>query len=189
MDVHRSSVRYPGGLSARYRWVGSGGIGALAALTEVGGELVDHGALAVPDPERACRAEVRVEGPKGVWTARFASTIHDEPIGWLWDVPGLLMVKYGFAAYALDARSGVLRWSYVSRTPLVAVLGSSRLGHAIAQTEVETVALAQDGEVVWRVAHRDVVVEAELVGGRLVLTGYGGLVAALDPRTGVALDG
>jgi len=40
------------------------------------------------------------------------------------------------------------------------------------------------GEVAWRIAHSDVVTEAALVGGRLVLTSFAGQLSALDPRTG-----
>jgi hypothetical protein len=39
----------------------------------------------------------------------------------------------------------------------------------------------------WRVAHSDVIAAAELVGGALTLTSYGGDVAALDPASGQAL--
>ena len=86
--------------------------------------------------------------------------------------------------YGLEARTGELRWSHRSGSPLVAVLGSSRLEHVIVQAEIETFAIEADGEVRWRVAHSDVVAGAEIVGGRLVLTSYGGLVSALDPATG-----
>jgi hypothetical protein len=54
----------------------------------------------------------------------------------------------------------------------------------IAQAEIETFALRADGEVGWRVAHSDVVTDAELVGGRLVLTSFDGQARALDPLTG-----
>ena len=181
-------VQYPGGLSARYRWTGSGGIEALVAMSEVGGELLDHGPLVSSMPDRLCRAELRVEGPVGTWTARFASPIFDDPAGLLWDTEGLLVVKYGFEVYALESRTGVLRWHHASRTPVVAVLGSSRLPHLIVQTEIETVALDAAGEPVWRAAHSDVVAEVELVGGRLVLTSYAGLLQTLDPATGRQLD-
>jgi hypothetical protein len=67
---------------------------------------------------------------------------------------------------------------------MLAVLGSSRLSHVIAQSEVETAALDADGAVVWRVAHPEVIVDAELVGGRLVLTDYRGAPITLDPATG-----
>ena len=50
------------------------------------------------------------------------------------------------------------------------------------------IALAADGEPVWRAAHSDVVAEVELVGGRLVLTSYAGLLQTLDPQTGRQLD-
>jgi hypothetical protein len=182
--LRRSSVQYPGGLAARYRWTGSGGTAALDATTEAGGDLVDHGPLVSATPDRLCRAELRVEGPAGTWTARFASTIHDEPAGLLWDTTGLLVIKYGFAVYALEGRTGRLRWHRSRGTPVLAVLGSSRLSHVIAQSEVETVALDADGGVVWRVAHPDVVAEAELVGGQLVLTDYRGVHITLDPATG-----
>jgi hypothetical protein len=187
-EPRRSQVQYPGGLAARYRWTGSGGIAALTALSEAGGELLDLGSLVSPDADRLCRAELRVEGPTATWTVRLASPIFDEPAGLLWDTEGLLVVKYGFEAYALDARAGTLRWHHASRTPVVAILGSSRLSHVILQTEIETVALSADGEPVWRAAHSDVVAEVELVGGRLVLTSYAGLLQTLDPATGRQLD-
>lgn len=187
-EAHRSIVRYPGGLSARYRWTGSGGIAAIAALSEAGGELTDHGPLVAEEPDRLCRAELRVEGPLGVWTARFASVIFDEPSGVLWDAPALLLVRYGFRLYALASRTGELRWSWGSGTPLVAILASSRLDHVIAQSEVETLALDDQGEVVWRIPQAEVITGAELVGGRLVLSGWGGIHLALDPATGRAAE-
>jgi hypothetical protein len=187
-EPSRSSVQYPGGLRARYRWTNSGGAAALAAVSEAGGELVDHGPLVSAAPDRLCRAELRVESPVATWTARFASPVHDEPTGLLWDTTGLLVVKYGFEVYALVAWTGELQWHRATRTPLLAVLGSSRLGHVIAQSEIETVAIDAGGEVVWRVAHSDVVAGAELVGGRLVLTSYVGLLQTLDPSTGERLD-
>lgn len=96
----------------------------------------------------------------------------------------MLLVTYGFHLYALDARDGTLRWSFASRVPLVATFVSSRLPHAVAQGELETTALDAAGEVVWHVALTDVVAEASLVGGRLVLTGLGGSLLTLDPLTG-----
>jgi hypothetical protein len=187
-ELHRSNVRYPGGLAAWYRWTGTGGIAAITALSEVGGTLTDLGSLVGPDPDRLCRAELRVEGPAGTWTVRLASVIYDEPRGVLWDTPGLLLVRYGFRLYALTARTGDLRWTRDSGTPLVAVLASSRLDHVIVQSEVETVALDAAGEVVWRVPHAEVISEAELVGGRLVLGAWGGAHLALDPVTGRAAE-
>jgi outer membrane protein assembly factor BamB len=177
-------VRYPGGITVRYRWTGSGQGPAIFALSEAGGELVDHGPLGASDPDEACRAELRVEGPAGPWTARLASSIYDEPRAVLWDVPGLLVVAYGFRTYGLDARTGSLRWSHRSGSPVVALLASSLLDHVIVQAEVETFAIDANGGVVWRLAHGDVVVAAELVGGQLVLGAYSGERIALDPRTG-----
>ncbi|MEA2622639.1 MAG: hypothetical protein QOH61_1549 [Chloroflexota bacterium] len=185
----RATVQYPGGLAARYRWTGSGeGVEAFGP-TEVGGTLVDHGELVAVEPDRLCRAELRVEGPLGAWTARFASAIFDEPRGVYWDAAGLLVVAYGFVAYGLAGRTGDLAWTHRSGTPLVAVLASSRFEHVVIQSEVETVAVAADGTTVWRVAHSDVVAEVELVGGTLVLTSYGGVRQVLDPRTGLAPGG
>jgi hypothetical protein len=54
---------------------------------------------------------------------------------------------------------------------------------------VETVALDAAGGTLWRVAHGDVIAAAELLGGNLALTGYGGAVAVLDARTGRSLPG
>jgi outer membrane protein assembly factor BamB len=179
-----ATVTYSGGLRARWRWGGSGQAAEVFALTEAGGQLVDHGPLVAADPDVRCRAEVRLEGPAGAWTARFASTINDHPSAVLWDTAGQLVVKYGFHAYGLDARSGELRWSHRSATPILAVIASSRLRHVLLQAELETFAIEADGTVAWRIAHSDVVTAAELVGGRLVLTSYSGLVNAIDPATG-----
>ncbi len=183
-DPRQEVVTYPGGIRARYRWAGSGRGPAVFALSEAGGALHEYGELVSPSFERLCRAELRVESPAGTWAARLASPIFDAPAGLAWDTAGLLVVAYGFLAYALDSRSGVLRWSRRSGSPLVAVLGSSRLEHVIVQAEVETFAIEADGEVRWRVAHSDVVAAAELVGGKLVLGSYGGLMSVLDPGTG-----
>jgi hypothetical protein len=177
-------ITYPGGLRARWRWGGSGQAAAVFALSEIGGTLTDHGPLAAENPDEVCRAELRIDGPGGAWTARFASAISDDPSAIAWDSAGLLVVAFGFHSYGLAARTGELRWQHRSATPLLAVFGSSRLRHVIVQSELETFAFEDDGEVAWRVAHSDVVVGAELVGGRLVLTSYGGAVSALDPATG-----
>lgn len=186
-EVRRATIGYPGGLAARYRWGGTGSATAVFASSESGGALTDHAALAGGDPDSVCRAELRVEGPLGVWTVRLGSPVFDEPAGLLWDSEALLVVKYGFLVYALESRSGELRWWHRSGTPVVAVLGSPRLGHIIVQSEVETVALAADGAVRWRVAHSDVIAAAELLGGTLTLTSYSGDVAGLDPASGRAL--
>lgn len=183
-EPSHADVRYPGGLRARWRWAGSGRAAAVFALTEAGGTLTDHGPLVSDAPDDLCRAELRLEGPGGSWTARLASRIFDEPAAVLWDSAGLLVVKYGFHAYGLVARSGERRWFHRSASPILGVIGSSRLDHVLVQSEVETFAIDADGSVAWRIAHSDVVTAAELVGGRLILTSYGGQVTALDPATG-----
>ena len=183
-EPQNASVTYPGGLRARWRWGGSGQAPAVFALTEAGGALTDLGARVAADPDALCRAELRLEGPRGAWTARFASTIYDEPKGRYWDTEGLLVVAYGFHTFGLDAVTGAVRWEHRSATPLIALMGSSRLPHVLVQSEIETFALEPDGTVAWRVAHSDVVSAAELVGGRLVLTGFDGQLNALDPATG-----
>lgn len=188
-EPHDATVAYPGGLRARWRWAGSGQAAAVFALSEVGGELLDLGPEVSDDPDALCRAELRVDGPAGAWTARFASTINDEPGAQLWDTAAQLVVKYGFHGYGLDARTGARRWVHRSATPLLAVFASSRLRHVILQAELETFAIEPDGTVAWRIAHSDVVTEASLIGGRLVLTGYGGGVNAVDPATGRAAGG
>ena len=179
-----STIAYPGGLRARWRWGGSGSGHAVFALSEVGGNLVDLGPRVAAEPDALCRAELRLEGPRGAWTARFASLIHDEPRGLHWDATGLFVVAYGFHTFALDVASGEARWEHRSATPILALFGSPRLRHVLVQAELETFAVEPDGVVAWRVAHSDVVTAAELVGGRLVLTGFGGQVSALDPATG-----
>jgi len=179
-----ATIAYPGGLRARWRWGGSGQAAAVFALSEVGGALVDLGSEVAPDPDALCRAELRVDGPAGGWSVRLASRINDEPAAQLWDTASQLVVKYGFHAYGLDARTGGLRWLHRSATPLLAVFASSRLRHVVLQAELETFAVEADGTVAWRIAHTDVVTEAAMVGGRLVLTAYGGGVNSLDPATG-----
>ena len=171
-------------MRARWRWGGSGQAAAVFALSEVGGSLLDLGPEVDTEPDALCRAELRVDGPAGAWALRLASKINDEPAAQHWDTAGQLVIKYGFHAYGVDARSGALRWSHRSATPLLAVFASSRLRHVLLQAELETFAVEADGTVAWRIAHTDVVVEASMVGGRLVLTGYGGGVNAVDPATG-----
>jgi outer membrane protein assembly factor BamB len=188
-EPRSAAVDYPGGVHVRFRWAGSGQGPAVFALTESGGPLADHGSVVADDFDRLCRAELRVETPAGPWTARLASPLFDDPAALLWDTEGLLVVRYGFMTYAFAARTGELRWTHRSGSPVTVVLGSSRLPHVIVQAEVETFAIGADGEVAWRVAHSDVVIDAELVGGRLVLTSYGGQLTALDPRTGRAAPG
>jgi hypothetical protein len=179
-----ATVAYPGGLRARWRWGGTGQAREVFALSEAGGELVDLGLEVSEAPDELCRAELRVDGPAGPWSVRLASTINDEPAAQLWDTAGQLVVKYGFHTFGLDARTGTRRWAHRSATPVLAVFASSRLRHVVVQAELETFAIEADGSVAWRVAHSDVVTEASMVGGRLVLTGYGGGVNALDPATG-----
>lgn len=181
--VNRTIV-YPGGLRARWRWGGSGSAREVFALTEAGGTLLDLGPRVAADPDALCRAELHVEGPRGTWTDRFASLIFDEPDGLHWDTEGLLVVTYGFHTYGLEVPTGTPRWDHRSATPILALLGSSRLPHILVQAELETIAIDPEGTVAWRVAHSDVVSAAELVGGRLVLTGFGGQTSALDPLTG-----
>lgn len=156
------------------------------ALSEAGGSLIDLGPKVALDPDALCRAEVRVETPAATWTARLASTIWAEPAGSLWDTAGLLIVTFGFHAWAFDARTGDLRWSHRSASPIIALLGSPRLDLVIVQAEIETFGIDPDGTVAWRLAHSDVVSEAQLVGRRLVLTSYTGQTSVLDPATGRA---
>ena len=179
-----ATIGYPGGIRARWRWAGSGQGAAVFALSEAGGTLEDLGPLVSKDFEQLCRAELRIDGPVGTWAVRLASAIHDEPAGLVWDDAGLFVVKYGFHTYGFESRTGVLRWSHRSASPLIAVFGSPRLAHLLVQAEIETFALEPDGTVGWRIAHSDVVAEAAMVGGRLVLTSYTGLVSAIDPATG-----
>jgi outer membrane protein assembly factor BamB len=183
-EPRNATITYPGGLRARWRWGGSGQAAEVFALSEAGGSLADHGPRIAADPDALCRAELRLEGPRGAWTARFASTIYDEPRATYWDTEGLLVVAYGFHTFGLDAATGERRWEHRSATPVIALFGSPRLRHVLVQSEIETFAIEPDGEIAWRVAHSDVVTDAELVGGRLVLTGFDGQLNALDPATG-----
>jgi len=179
-----ATIVYPGGLRARWRWGGSGQAQQVFALSEVGGDLIDLGPEIADDPDALCRAELRADGPRGAWAVRFASLIYDEPRAIYWDSAGILVVAYGFHAYGLDSATGAARWVHRSATPLIALLGSPRLAHVLLQSEVETFAVEPDGEVAWRVAHSDVVTAADLIGGRLVLTGFDGQANFLDPATG-----
>lgn len=183
-EPRNATITYPGGLRARWRWAGSAQAEAVFALSEAGGTLVDLGTRVSEDPDALCRAELRLEGPRGSWTARFASTVFDDPRALYWDTEGLLAVSYGFHTYGLEAMSGALRWDHRSATPIIALFGSPRLRHVLVQAEIETFALEPDGSVAWRVAHSDVVTAANLIGGRLVLTGFEGQLNALDPATG-----
>src|SRR3954452_12459618 len=181
-----AAIPSPGGLRARWRWGNSRQSRAVFALSEAGGALHDHGRRVSDDPDALCRAELRMEGPRGAWTARFASAVYDEPRAVYLDEPALLVVGYGFHTFGLEAATGEARWEHRSATPLIALFGSSRLPHVLVQSEIETFAIDTDGTVAWRIAHSDVVVAAELMMGRLVLTGFDGQVNTLDAATGRA---
>jgi outer membrane protein assembly factor BamB len=183
-EPRNATIQYPGGIRARWRWAGSGRGADVFALSESGGSLVDLGEAAGPDFEALCRAELRAESPGGAWTLRLASAIYDEPAALLWDSEGLLVVKYGFHTYGIEARTGRERWRHRSATPVLALFGSARLDHVVVQAEIETFAVEADGAVAWRIAHSDVVTDAELVGGTLVLTSFAGDRRAIDPATG-----
>ena len=133
-EPRNATITYPGGLRSRWRWGGSGSAAEVFALTEAGGSLVDLGPLVAPEPDELCRAELHVEGPRGAWTVRFASLIHDDPRALHWDTAGLLIVAYGFHTYGLDAASGEHRWDHRSATPIIALHGSSRLAHVLVQS-------------------------------------------------------
>ena len=124
------------------------------------------------------------KGRPAQWTARFASPIYDAPEAILLDTAGLLVVRYGFLAYALVARTGELAWSHASGTPTVAIARLAATRPLLLQTELETIALRPDGSVAWRAAHSDVVTDAQLMAGRLDLTSYSGQHVYLDARTG-----
>lgn len=183
-EAEQIVATYPGGIRVRYRWAGTGQGAVVFALSEAGGSLHELGATVAPAFERLCRAELRVESPRGTWAARLASPIFDQPAGVAWDTAGLLVVKYGFVTYGLDAGTGELRWSHRSGSPVLAVLASSRLEHVVVQSEVETFAIGADGSTRWRVPHADVIAGIELTAGRLMLTTYGGAVLSLDPASG-----
>ena len=179
-----ATVGYPGrsprALALGRQRPGRGGLRPVGVRRHARGP----GPLVSPSPEELCRAELRIDGPAGAWTVRLASTISDEPAGLLWDEPALLVVKYGFHAWGLESRTGSLRWSHRSASPVLVVLGSPRLPHVLVQAEIETFAIEADGTVGWRIAHSDVVTAAALVGGRLVLTSFTGQATAIDPLTG-----
>ncbi len=184
-EPRNATIAYPGGLRARWRWGGSGSGREVFALSEAGGELIDLGTLVAEDPEPLCRAELRLEGPRGAWTARFASLIHDDPRALHWDTRrrprGRLRLPHLRARDSHRRRSA---GSIARRRRSSPCSARRRLAHVIVQSEIETFAIEPDGTVAWRIAHSDVVTAADLIGGRLVLTSFDGQVTALDPATG-----
>ena len=141
-EPRQAVIQYPGAIRVRLRWGGSNQAAEVFALSEVGGALTDLGSLVSADPDALCRAELHVDAPGGAsWTVRLASPIFDEPAGVLWDTEGLLVVAYGFRTYAFGARTGALRWSHRSGTPVLGVFASSRVSHVLVQSELETFAI------------------------------------------------
>ena len=186
-EPRNATITYPGGLRARWRWGGSGSAADVFALSEVGGSLVDLGPTVSSDPDALCRAELRVEGPRGAWTVRFASLISDEPRALHWDTAGLLVVAYGFHTYGLETRDRRAPAGTTARRRR-SWRCSARPGSSTSSSpsELETFAIEADGTVAWRVAHSDVVTAAELVGGRLVLTASTARSAPSIPRRAAA---
>ena len=126
------------------------------------GTLIDLGPHVSEDPDALCRAELRLEGPRGAWTARFASVIYDEPRALYWDTAGLLVVAYGFHAFGLDAgdRRAALGAPLGDATDRAA--GLSAAGPRPRPVGARDVRDRPDGTVAWRVAHSDVVTAADL---------------------------
>ena len=106
-EPRNATITYPGGLRARWRWGGSGSGPEVFALSEAGGALVDLSSRAAEDPDPLCRAELRLEGPRGAWSARFASLIHDEPRALHWDTAGLLVVARMICSVSTHMAPGV----------------------------------------------------------------------------------
>ena len=73
--------------------------------------------------------------------------IFDEPRAVYWDTAGLLVVAYGFHTFGLEAATGESRFEHRSATPIIGLLGSSRLPHVVVQSEIETFAIEADGTV------------------------------------------
>ena len=117
----------------------------------------------------------------GAWSVRLASTINDEPAAQLWDTAGqLVLVRLPHVrAPGADGRAAV---EPPFGDAVLAIFARHRGCGVVVQAELETFAIEADGTVAWRIAHSDVVTEAAMVGGRLVLTGYGGGVNAWTPR-------
>ena len=142
-EPRNATITYPGGLRARWRWGGSGQAAAVFALSEAGGTLVDLGPQVAADPDALCRAELRVEGPRGAWTARFASTIHDEPRGAATGTPpGCSSWRTASTRTASSARPASRAGTHRSATPILALLGVAAAARtSLVQAEIETFAI------------------------------------------------
>ena len=183
-EPRNATITYPGGLRARWRWGGSGSAPEVFALSEAGGELIDLGPRVAADPTRcaapSCVSRDRA-GPGRPGSPRSSTTSRGRSTG---TAPACSSSPTGSTPTASRRRPATARWEHRSATPILALLGSPRLAHVMVQAEIETFAIEPDGSVAWRVAHSEVVTAAELIGGRLVLTGFGGQVTSLDPATG-----
>ena len=164
-EVGRQTVQYPGGLAARYRWGGSGSGPEVFGLSESGGTLTDHGHARLGRPRAALPSGAARRGAaRHMDGAIRLADLRRSPKG----CSGIRRRCWRSATASSRtpsrSRTGELRWTHRSGTPLVALLGSSRLPHLLLQSEVETFALDAEGAVRWRAAHSDVVSAAELVG-------------------------
>ena len=182
-EPRNATITYPGGLRARWRWGGSGSAaGGLRAVARPAATLIDLGPRVAAEPGRAVPRRAPARGTARRLDGALRVAHPRRAAGAALGHAGLLVVAYGFHTYGLEAATGEARWDHRSATPIIALLGSSRLAHVIVQSEIETFAIEPDGTVAWRVAHSDVVTAAELVGGRLVLTGFDGQVSARSTR-------
>ena len=180
-----STIAYPGGLRARWRWGGSGSGPQVFALSEVGGDAGRPRARASPPTPSPVPRRAAPRGPArrldGAVRLAHLTTSRGRCTG---TPRACSSSPTGSTPSASRSRSGDARWDHRSATPIIALLGSPRLAHVVVQAELETFAIEPDGTVAWRVAHSDVVTAAELVGGRLVLTSFGGQVQRARPGDG-----
>ena len=184
-EPRHTVIAFPGGLRASLRWAGSGRAAEVFALTEAGGPLVDLGELAGPDPDERCRAEIRrrdagraVDGPARLDDQRRAggpAVGLRGPARHQVRVPRLRVRR-------ADRRAGAGATGARRRCSSSSARPGCRTSSPRPRSRPSR--SRRDGEVAWRVAHSDVVTEAELVGGRLVLTSFDGQVRAIDPLTG-----
>ena len=126
----------------------------ITAMSEVGGTLTDHGSLVSADPDRLCRAELRVEGPLGALdgAVRVGHQRRTRPA--CCGTPrGCCSCATASGSTPSRAAPATCAGAATAARPWSRSLGSSRLDHVIVQSEIETVALDGAGSVVWRLAH------------------------------------
>ena len=129
--------------------------------------------------------EVHLRGQNGAgWQCTLTSTITATPILLLPPGGKSLLIGYGLNLYALNARTGEIRWQRHFSEPIWAgqLLADGRL---LFHLELSVVCLDVAGEECWRYAHDEIITEVAVQDNQVIGRDFTGRHPALNLKPGL----